>query len=339
MNEQGLRARRQTGRAEVPSSIGHINFIETERGRVMRRKGFITSVIETREQARYFIDDFVNSEIARLEHSPELRDVTRLTVRAIVSSDLLRRGNIDSSHIEATVRIGAINGGGDYMMVYFGYNKEGRALSIDEVNTHRRNLDLINASRNMESLSEILSSPNYHGYEICRFNAGDATVQERDAVLMMLTKSFGYSKDECDYILADPNNTIFVSRHPTDGIVGMSMAERRTVNLSDGRSMTMVEVTNATVIAPHGGNGLYGAISAHLIRDIASDTENRVDLVYSESNMDRPSLLHAIAMQQRHIAGILPNNSYIEGGLRTMGVMYLSRQELDAFYLGGTLRP
>ncbi len=336
--ERPGRMERRAGREHEPSSIGVIGVVETQRDNVNRRKGFITSAIETEDQLRYFKEHFINEEITRLNHSPELADITRLTVRVIVNADLLSHGR-DRDHIEAIINIGSIGGRGNYAVVYFGYNKEEREISPEQREDYYRRLMLTNLSRDVGNLSGILSSNVYHSYTISKLDTEALTPEQRSAIEGMLRTSFKYSEEDGTRMLEDSRNTFFVATTATGEIVGMSMAERRRVGLDNGESIMIAEVTNATVINGHGGNGLYGAISAHLIKHIASDTENRVDLVYSESNMERQTLLNAIAMQHRTYAGILPNNSFVDGELRTMMVTYLNRQELDFLYLGGMLRP
>ncbi len=333
--ERPVQNQRLTERQHEPSSIGVIGIVETQRGEVNRRKGFITSVVETEDQLRYFREHFINEEIARMNNSPELADITRLTVRAVVNADLLSHGR-DRDHIEAIINIGSVKGQGNYAIVYFGYNKVGRQLSSEQRDDYNRRLMLTNLSRDVGNLSGILSSPNYRGYTISRLDTETLTQDQREGIDEMLRDSFKYSENDGDRMLADSRNIFFIATTATGQVVGMSMAERRTVALNNGESITIAEVTNATVIQGHGGNGLYGAISAHLIRHIAEDRDpaTRVDLVYSESNMERQTLLNAIAMQHRTYAGILPNNSFVDNGLKTMMVTYLNRQELDFLYLG-----
>lgn len=339
MMQMARRTRRPIEREQTPSSIGEIGIVQTERGRVMRRKGFVTQVIETEDELRRFREDFLEAEISRMNHQPWLSDITRLQVRVVINSELLQSGK-SMEHIEAVVNIGKINGSGNYAIVYFGHNKQERSITGEQREEYNRRWVLTNLSRNIERLSDILSSPTYKGYTISRVDHDSMTQAQRTAMLGMLNHSFNYNEHDSNYILDDPNNTFFVATTQTGEVVGMSMAERRRVNLTDGRSVMIAEVTNATVIRGHGGNGLYGAISAHLIRHLAggTDPETRVDLVYSESNIDRQSLLNAIAMQHRTVAGMMPNNSFVDNELRTMLVTYLNRQELDALYLGGIVR-
>ncbi len=78
MMQMARRTRRPIEREQTPSSIGEIGIVQTERGRVMRRKGFVTQVIETEDELRRFREDFLEAEISRMNHQPWLSDITRL---------------------------------------------------------------------------------------------------------------------------------------------------------------------------------------------------------------------------------------------------------------------
>jgi hypothetical protein len=313
--------------ASTPSSIGPIGRIETETQLTsQRRKGFITTVIATEQDARDFVDNILRKELKGITDSGE---ISRLNLRVIANSELLNKGIFPKDLIEAVIKLNWPNTNDAYSIVYFGYNNAGRSIAKSERTSFETSIKTLMPSSRRE---DVTTSEKLHtGITFKRATAEELIQSQQVAVLNMLNEHFGYNTSEAESIIRDSRYILFVAIGEKGDVAGMSMGEEATIYTNTGNKLRMIEITNGAVIPEYGGNGLYASISSALISYLAKDLD--IDLVYSESNLERPTLLKAIGQQGRRYAGILPNNSVVDNGFRSMVVTYLTREDLNQITL------
>ena len=324
--------------------IGHISQVSAD-----RLKGFIGYVgggegqdgritpIEKAEHAR-FIGNVVREGIRRLESTGN----TRLSIRTIVNNNTLEslRNQVQRAGgtIEACLPIRD-----NYTIVYMGYNTPDR-----ELNEERRDSNETAISRarqryenNPESIrelaKEILQQSNK--YRVRVLDGVPRSFSESDySQVNGLLSTFGYSDRDSRAAIENSQNIVGLVYNNVAGhhaVVGISITERRTIELTNGQVVQIAEVTDGTVSPSASGRGLYSRLLSNVFEHIA-DNRPELSLVFAESNTASNSILKAAALQGRSFAGILPNHANIsdrqtgELGLESFVVTYLTREQLIA---------
>ncbi|MEM8962391.1 MAG: hypothetical protein AAGD38_12990 [Acidobacteriota bacterium] len=230
----------------------------------------------------------------RLVHG---RQPDRVSVRALITDEVLRdRLELLAPLIEVAI---PLRGDFDHIwLVYLGANGPGRQSEPDELAIATGNVDTA-AQRARSSCRECLERPVREGYRLTELTYAS---RQRNAVLQEqmtdLYGRFGWSFAQVGEILQDPNNLIAVA-FADDRPVSAGIAELSAIHFSDGNTLRVAELTEASTLEDHRGHGLYTGVAATLMTAVAQRSATgeflggAVDLVFGECSGYDPGVLHA----------------------------------------------
>ncbi|MCL5413410.1 MAG: hypothetical protein M1569_03340 [Candidatus Marsarchaeota archaeon] len=329
------------------SSFGPIGYIAPVSAN--RLKGFIGYTgalggqdsgivpIENSVHAR-FVGEVVREGIRRLQR----RGCTRLTIRTIVRTSALNDLEAEvvnaGASIEATIPVN-----GDYTIAYIGYNTQERELSEKEMAKFKNNINkaVVQHGHDNASLAalarDIRSNTNDYSIRIIDGNRRVLSSAELASTYTLLG-TFGYNSEQALAALSNENNMVglvYANSGPSRRVVGISIIEQRSIQLSNGTSLHIAEVTDGTVSKEDNGRSLYSMLLLELFRHISLNRSD-LNLVFGESNVSSDPLLKAAILQGRTFSGLLPNHAVIMNRdtnqleLKSLVVTYLTRDQLIA---------
>lgn len=218
-------------------------------------------------------------------------------------------------------------------LVYAGWNSPDRSVPESTYYNHRQLLgSVVQYPPREESPERLLERKGYEPRLISR----ETLSEERAALVSSFTElyaAFGYNQEETEELLLSPSSTIGYIEQ--DGrVVSTAMAEAGVVNVDGVGDVHMVEMTEAFTRPEYRGQGLYEAISGYVLRLVMSERQEgrrELDVLYGESNLAMPGVLHAARANGRRFNhfdavrfgvcnrnfGILPQNVTVRDGAET----------------------
>ena len=292
--------------------IGYISQVSAD-----RLKGFIGYVdgngvgaqdgritpIENREHAR-FMADVIREGRRRLT----ITGNTRLSIRTIVRNDMLRsfsvRARVAGARVEATLPVMD-----NYSIVYVGHNAHSRALSIATRHTYeatirdtRRRYE--NNKDELRALADqIRQYSSQYSVRIVNGTSRSFSPNEETQIFRLLS-TFNYSSDEARTAIFNDQNIIGLVYNNVAGqqtVVGISITERRPIELTNGTVVQIAEITDGTISQSHSGIGLYSRLLLNVFERISSKSPE-ISLVFAETNTSSDSVLKAAALREEHSA-------------------------------------
>lgn len=249
---------------------------------------------------------------------------TRLSIRTIATEGMIDviRSEMQRSGatVEATVPVTS-----EASMVYIGLNLPSRTEGRGSPQHPTESSGFINEGGSYTTRIY----DNRNGSEM-----PDRFVHEAVAML----SSFGYSPSEAFAVIKSENNIIGIStREDLSGrsphiLVGISVAERTTIQLTTGIEIHLVEMTDGKVRPEHRGNGIYYELSTDVINYLIQrnvDGLERTNLIFAESNRDNLNLMGVAHRQGRNFVGLLRDHVEIDGTLKNFEVTFLNRGQLQ----------
>lgn len=211
---------------------------------------------------------------------------TRIQFRAILEAALFRNPTISSAiadNLEAFIPLETSIFGREPVLIYLSANSKSRESNDEDLETIRSNIETASHTER-RSVDAIFSRPLVNGYTIEILQDRGAGVTEQIANLY---ERFGWNIKEVEGMLSEHNNIFSVARIGRN-IVSAGIAEVAQVPIN-GKSFRMAEITEAATLGGHDSQGLYTAVSARLLTELASMSKNNelggnIDLVFGECN-------------------------------------------------------
>jgi hypothetical protein len=277
-------------------------------------------------------------------------DITRVSLRAVVDNEFIQEAKKDPRIADLIESQFNLDGTQPVFegasLVYFGSNHPSRQpLEIEKIveNVEDAFYTL------PQSPDQLISRAQVQGYELSTLPKDlDPTVIDQVSALY---QRFGWTQEEVEEILKQPNNIIAVAS--LDGeIVSAGIAEMALIPIGS-HEFRIVEITEAATKEEHSRRGLYTAVSTSLLLELARLSKEgqvlggELDLVYGECNGNAPGVLKTARMQGRRFAfedgpdGILFQHVPIAGlpkktRYNDLFPAYISRQDLYRRYLNET---
>ena len=284
----------------LTSSIGGL--WPPEKASFQRIKGIYTChIIRNREELEPVLQE--------LEHLRETyfqgNEVTRISLRAIVARNVLSRdiGEL-KTYVEAIIPLDGIRTCLDNTcMVYFGTNHSTRQSSLEELDRYREQLSEILALP-VRTCSDMIQRVYSRGYslETLCYTSGKISEESTDQIAS-LYRRFGWTREDVLTILNHPHNLIGIAKNKEE-IVSAGIAEIACIPLGD-EWLRIVEITEAATAAGSERSGLYTAVSACLLQEIATRSrqltllDGEVDYVFGECNSNALGVLTTAHVQGR----------------------------------------
>lgn len=235
--------------------------------------------------------------------------ITRISLRAVIDCDLLRSSSsLLASHLEVAIPLnGTKPPFEETALIYVGSNHPTRRSNPDDVEIYRRNLsEAFSVGR--RSSEGILRRVSKLGYDVQVVGLPEEEKSRRGVInqIYNLYRLFGWSKEEVDVILTNPNNIVGVATYGEE-IVSAGIAEVAHVPVGSN-NLRMVEITEAATSSEHARNGLYTAVSTTLLKEVARLSKlgriggGEVDLVFGECNGNAVGVLRTAKIQGRTFA-------------------------------------
>lgn len=341
--------------ANLTSSVGGL--WPPERASFGRIKGIYTNGIVATEAEVTAIVDELNSHGFK-HFTDDQSGITRISLRAVINTHVLQSiAERYRPFIEVVIPLyGTQEVFTDTAMVYFGLNHESRQSLPEELDACGNNLtDALTVS--VRSPGEILNRVKSRGYEVEVVSLPKDEVEKNKIIdqVSVLYERFGWSRDEVISILTNPNNIVGVGLYEGT-IISAGIAEMAIVPIGSDK-LRIVEITEAATAQEHGRNGLYTAVSASLLLDLAEKSQQKnihggeVDFVFGECNGNAPGVLKTARIQGRIFAqevgrlynlpesGILHQHVPISGAPRKtpfndLFPAFIVRQQLYKLYGG-----
>ncbi|MDO8563413.1 MAG: hypothetical protein Q7R87_00200 [Nanoarchaeota archaeon] len=310
----------QTG---MTSSIGGL--WPPEPASFNRIKGFYThQIISEREELENLVQT-LESESKRNFSSNN--GITRISFRAIVDSDLLRKSaDILAPCIEAIIPLnGTQDAFNNSYVTYLGLNHSSRSPNSDEINQYRRNLEVVINTTPLKSPQEIFARINNKGYNIRAINFLEENTNEREVTINQvatLYNRFGWNRNDVIALLSNPSNIIAVA-NINQQIVSAGIAELGKVQVGS-HTLRIAEITEAATLEEHGKNGLYTAVSSHLLKELVRISKingifnGEIDYAFGECNANAPGVLKTAKIQGRNFA----TEFMLDLGFPERGILY-----------------
>lgn len=309
--------------------IGYVDGSQIQDGRI--------NPIENRRQAR-FMGDVIREGISRLDNT----DNTRLSIRTIVRNDMLRSFSHtvrrSGARVEATLPVMD-----NHSIVYVGYNVHSRELGRAMRHTHEDTIHRVRQryESNQKELTtladQIRQYSNQYSVRIVNGTSRSFSPDEETQICGLLS-TFNYSRADARALMFNDQNIIGLVYKNVDSqqtVVGISITERRVIELTNGATVHIAEITDGTISQVDTGMSLYSRLLLNVFEHISSKNPE-ISLVFAETNTASDSVLKAAALEGRKFGGILPNHAIIsdrqtgELGLRSLVVTYLTREQLIA---------
>lgn len=305
-----------------------------------RLRGFYPELV-TPQSLEEFYDTFRDQNLFLHKAVPA---ASRLTIRAVVKSDLVGRIGHTIPGIEAAIPLGGDFSGNH--IVYMGTTQTYRSEHDENIiNTSIDNLTEAQKRPHRPLPTEGELSAEGLRLVIADRRMDDGTIQQ----FTDLYQPFGYSQKNVANLAENPNNTILYLQDKDGVITSSAMAEHASVEISGLGTLNMAEVTEATTNPGYRGKGHYRVVSGFLLEHILEQADkDQVPLhaVYGESSLDPNSVgvLKAAADNGRRFSfseagwlgisndqrdtpfGVLPQHVRIGDKLQNFAVSYLPLQ-------------
>jgi len=273
----------------------------------------------------------------------EGHDVSRVSVRAVMSVDFLRSLSLMKEELPFLLEaIVPLNGTQDVFensaLVYFGHNSEGRQSDPAEAQECRQNYEA--AVRRLPlSPTEIIERAKSRGYSLSILSGGDELAADA-AMIEQFTALYGYfgwEKKDIVEMLGESGKLFGVAMR--DGqIVSAGIAEMTAIPIN-GNLLRMAEVTEAATLGGHGAMGLYRAVSSVLLGELVERSKRgqflggEIDMILGECNGKAPGVLNTAGDQGRTFSGEIGEEFGFPGtGILTQHVTIDGNSERKAAY-------
>jgi len=312
--------------------IGRISQVKSERLKGL--VGYYVSRFRTRNEVitpittamhAQFIADVVKEGIQRISEG----DNTRLSIRTIAAPGMMpmlteqvRRAG---GQLEAQIPLNA-----NYTLVYIGYNDPSRELSSELMMAYRANVSA--------SSMRVANKSHYNSaaYSIRIIDGEERSFSgpEKEDIYCLL-RTFGHTRQSAIQMIEDGMNIIGLAYTGDGRVAGMSITERRAIELSDGTRLNIAELTDGVVAHSARGNSLYSTILNEVYAHIHAN-RREIAIVYAESNVSSMPLLRAAVDDGRVFDGILPNHHRIinprtgELELKSMVITYMTMAQIGS---------
>ena len=338
------------------SSIGGVDGIYLAGDRM---KGVLPMLVNTTEDLAYLVKVIEHFK-QNLEDSPHH---SRLTVRAVVAKDLLVNDSeplqVIRPYIEVLMPVCRLDGENrEHYIVYLGFNKEHRRLKLGQHEMYLGNIQRARVSadaktglteRTIHNMAQIIKS----GSRECQFQSKD----ERDVFYVRLVDDvsklekshmddinrlmykFDYNAEDVRRLIENPANRLTLT-FLGDRVVGVAVVEKATIDFGGRCKLRIVELTDAVVDEKYQGNNIY--YYASLFTFLSLLHNDKVDVIYGESNLKMPGVLAAAHLQWRDFTsdiaaqfngtlgrGFLENHAVIGGEYSSLVVTFFRSETLQ----------
>lgn len=282
----------------------------------------------------------------------------RISIRALVADELIE------AHREQLGRFGEaivpLESGGELegcSLLYLGWNGEDRRSAGEDVARALANIETA-AARHRRRPAEIRERVESQGFALQVLSMEERLGNDRiKDDIARLYRRFGWSAEDTLQILGHEQSLIavgFEGEGERREVVSAGIAELSRIELGDGVPLRIVEFTEAATLKSHQGRGLYSAICAILMLELARRSRagaldgGALDVAFGESSgHDLGVLIAAIRLgrtfsrqvvQERGLPfpGYLPQHVPIAGAPRStrfndLFPTFLSRRALYEF--------
>lgn len=268
---------------------------ETSHGRV---KGIDNrGIVRDPEQLRDLLG--VLAEFAG--RPPAAGQADRISIRALVADPLIEeRRELLAPWGEAIV---PLESGGELegcSLLYLGWNGSERRSAREDVERALANIETA-AQRQRRRPEDFRRRVVEQGFELqvlsMEERLGHPKIQQDVA---RLYRRFGWSAEDTLQILGHEESLIavgFEGRGEAREVVSAGIAELSTIQFGDGAALRIVEFTEAATLKTHQGRGLYSAICATLMLELARRSR--------QGDLDGGSLDVAFGESSGHDLGVL----------------------------------
>ena len=282
----------------------------------------------------------------------------RISIRALVADELIEaHRDLLAPFGEAIV---PLESGGELegcSLLYLGWNGAERLSAPEDVGRALANIEMAVQRRRRRPI-EILQRVQEQGFALHVLSMEERTENARiEADVARLYRRFGWSLEDTRQILRHEASLIavgFEGEGEQREVVSAGIAELSRIDLHDGVALRITEFTEAATRQSHQGRGLYSAICATLMLELARRSRRSelaggaLDVAFGESSgHDLGVLIAAIRLgrtfsrqvvQERHLPfpGYLPQHVPIAGAPRStryndLFPTFLSRRALYEF--------
>ncbi|PIS09264.1 hypothetical protein COT75_02405 [Candidatus Beckwithbacteria bacterium CG10_big_fil_rev_8_21_14_0_10_34_10] len=321
-----------------------------------RLKGiYIPSIIEKEGKLGEFI-----GQLRRSSLRPEFGNVfSRLSWRMIIDQGLLKDSVSQlGDYLEAVIPLSETQACfSASALVYVGINHHKRQPLAEEVAGYKENLREICGSQERRLIETVMNRCEDKGYQIGVIDLPKEGKEREEIIdkIHVLYTRFGWRREEVEAILNNPNNIIGIARFGQE-IVSAGIAEMAQVPVGEN-TLRIIELTEAATRLDHARNGLYTAVSAGLLIEIADRSlrgqilDGEVDIVFGECNGNALGVLKTAKIQGRTFcweigalfnypqSGMLPQHVPISGAERQtkyndLFPAFLTKEKLINIYGG-----
>lgn len=283
-----------------------------ERIRGFYTEGTITSQAES--------DALTNYVYSAIEQMNSTEAISRVSLRAVAELGSLAKLAFDNTaSIEAVLPIA----GTDLGVVYIGANQLSRNMGVEYVNLHHNLLE-----RSIQRL-KVLPRHQLDVQLIDRDNVSGGVMED----FTQLYSAFNYDHQETADLLRNESNIIAYAMI-NDRVASTAMAERGTLYIEGFGELSLIEITEASTDPRYRRRGVYTQVSGFLIDHlvhIRQDEPGSIDVIYGESNLAMPGVIHAAHLNGRRFShfdgslmgiennafGFLPQNFKVNDGVET----------------------
>lgn len=259
-------------------------------------------------------------------NSAFLADCTRLSVRAVVSDDMMGYLRFRARALGINMEAAMPTSRGSNI-VYLGHNQPSREATEEERERFAHIADDYKNKKPRETLHESLSSFFEQGYQIETFKGG-LPADYIQKIAGFLEKEFGYNFESASNVLRNPNNLVGVATH-NGRIVGTCVLEKNEISLQGAAPITIGEITDSVALNGNGHEkkGIHSAMTTALL---SRAVDEKIDVVFGESTLDQEhqTVIHTAQRQGRELRGVLENHTYIGGKLVSLAVTHVSPDQL-----------
>jgi len=284
-----------------------------------RLRGFYDLPVNDQAEAVNFANEFFYYQSVVTDHP----SIDRLSIRLI--TDIRQLAILESLGVTIEAAI-PLRSNPDQLLTYTAWNAPARQASEADLQRHWQLLTrtVITAEPQRANLPHGLTA------QIIDEQVPDEARLALSPAFAELYANFGYNPDETAELVTNPANTIAYIADET-GILSTAMAERATIKLTGQSDLELAEVTEAITRPDQRGNGLYTAISDHLVRHLLEHQTLALDALYGESNLAMVGVIRAARHNGRRFSfqdrrqlginqpyfGILPQNFHVTDGQET----------------------
>jgi len=292
------------------------------------------------------------------ETSAGRTEADRISIRALVADGLIESHRQELGTFgEAIVPLESGGELADCSLLYLGFNGEPRRSSREDVERALANIEVA-VERRPRRPAELYQRVHEQGFELRVLSMEERTQDEKiQNDIARLYRRFGWAAEDTQQILRHEASLIavgFEGLGEAKEVVGAGIAELSRVDFGDGATLRMAEFTEAATRQSHQGRGLYSAICATLMLELARRSRaaeidgGALDVAFGESSgHDLGVLIAAIRLSRtfsRQVVeerglpfpGYLPQHVPIAGAPRStryndLFPTFLSRRALYEF--------